>query len=245
MLVHKPISQQLDDSLHRRTQGFSGAVAPIEFYVPETGLDSLEPVEGPTQQVRNEPQGGALERLCLLNPKNEAVRKKVHRTIGELTAVLSKVAELEAACDAERNAAFKLAHRDVRAQGRELLGQIAKLQARGASLLREFNEAVVTRSHATEQVRFAEYSRQRMSKWADDSEIAKSDAAIVEARKQLHEATSEWSQLMTAYNANSLEESELRKNLAKLETDEARLRGAMSGKPYFDPELRLSTAPLR
>jgi hypothetical protein len=238
MTLLKPVVQQLEDHFHPEPQPsyFEGAVETIDASEFPTPLPPAQPSRNAQKEL--------LARLGALNPQDAATKKRVQKAIVAAMSLLDEVREIETALDAERMSTLRTAHKDVRAEGRKLLKQIEGLERQAAMVRFEFNEANKAKSIAGLYLRQARDSRKKLSRWASDEELAEADSAIVEATEVLHKATLDVGAQLTSNNGLEFQIAELRNQLAKLSIDELRLRGELSGKPYQDPELGLTTAPI-
>jgi hypothetical protein len=142
-------------------------------------------------------------------------------------------------CDQEDRAELKQRHQEIKQQGREQLAVCERLNQEFALATATFNEANTAKAKAIDEVQGAVYRKEHLHRFASDSAIFRAGEAVARAKQQAAEAVQKLAE--TIAERNRTEESLLaaKAELNRLATEETRLRGALQGQAFTDPELGL------
>jgi chromosome segregation ATPase len=236
--------------MHRRLRQLGGPVFGGMVSHPNRGLD--EPIATATEPEEHEELISDLSIVARLRRMQShpalsgEEARQLHGHLNVYEAWESEAAEWERGFIAKDEARLKSRHKELRAQGRELLERLQKAEGlyKGAQAILA---TVLSRQDAEvsklREMKALEAKGKHLRPWPNDQEIAGWQGLLKAQEKKIIAANE---QSVVATHGAQVAEAEL--TMAQLEYnelifEEVRVRHLLDGKPYFDPELGLADRP--
>jgi chromosome segregation ATPase len=230
----------------RQRAGFGAAHTPMQ---PMPAITSTETVPirdapgGVVKSLENETMLSiVLARLASLEPSAPELRARLDALKAELAPLLLAADDLEGGIlDAQRES-LEQQHAEIRKAGRkqqELVSRLAlELQQAEPSLMNvgARQEAVQKQLHALSDL---EAEGRHLGRWATDQEIAKWDERVARAKAKIDPINRECASALQVRNTALAVLDAGQKELARLGSEEQRLRHALEGTGYVDSEYGL------
>jgi hypothetical protein len=247
MQPERPLIQRLDDMRRGAAPGGFGAVSMPGMPLPESprrnsSMPSIESAIGGVRNAGEDLDVGILARLISLQPERPELRERLQLLIGQLAPLILDAEELAKEIEQERVQSLEARHREIRKQGR-------KQQAICEQLSQELKNAELTLMNIAghqentlnelRALKLLEEKGQNVGRWASDSELEAWDARVSAAKQRVIEANEAAAIAVRERNEAAEKLRPAEEELARLGTEEIRLRAEISGEAFVDPEFGL------
>jgi len=231
----------------RMRGGNFGSVSMPGFPLPEVpipvtariGLETVQPsqpVEPPAQNTCD----AVMPLLANTNPTSPKLKELRATILAQAAEFIPRWDAFLGACIEERQSALTKQHVDIRAAGRKQQALCAHLNGGFMTANTTWNRAIEAKARAMNALEAARYQRKHLSRMASNAEIATADGKVERAKQAARVAIQEEA---TAINERNMAEDKLltaRAELAAIAQQEYRIKAALDGQPYHDPELGLA-----
>jgi hypothetical protein len=246
--LQKPLIQRLDDMRRGDASGGFGAVFPPGMPLSEaprrsSSMPTLEHALGGVRNAGEDLDVGILARLISLQPERQELRERLQLLIGELAPLLTEAEELVQQIETENRESLEQKHREIRKQGR-------KQQAVCEQLSQELKNAELTLMNIAghqenilnelRALKLLEEKGHNVGRWASDAELSAWDERVNKAKARVVEANEAAAIAVRERNEAAERRRPAEEELARLGTEEIRLRAEISGESFVDPEFGLS-----
>lgn len=237
--MFKPLSELL--SQH---EIFRGMASPPGMPLPpptELRVSSLPEVpQAPTMQ-----EPSLLVRLHNLKPESPELQKRLRALLPKFGRLWAEAEELEQEIIAEHRHSLETQHAEIRKQGRKLAELVERRLLAAADAELALQNAAAHQQACLGDIRaLADLERENrhVPRWATDQELAAWRERRKRAEGRIDPANARCAELLQERNQAADALNQARKELAELHVEDIRLRKALSGESFVDPELGL-TAP--
>lgn len=232
-----------------RSSGFSGSVValepteiqPVVERAPLATSIRAVPIPEPAPLLAT-----VLGRLTVLQPKSAELKERLAKVVGQLSPLLNEADALETACVEEWRSDLEAQWQAVRVSGRKQQAECVRLdaEARQAELTLQ-NVAGRQESALGElrELKAVEERGQAVPRWATDKELEEWEQKVNKAKGRVNEANADAVEALQARNLVAESAEKARAELARLGTEEIRLRNTLTGQPFIDSEFGLSSTP--
>jgi len=220
--------------------------------MPGYPLPEIEAPDNPRIEIQQEQPTQATEALSIqavilgkllaANPDSDVLKQEKQFWLDRAGDYAALDAFIDA-CEEERHTSLIKQHKQIRRLGREQTTLVQRLEAEFAQANQRWNDLSMVKSKSLDGVEQAKYQYSHLGRFARDTEIQAAEDRVENAKNLTRIAIKE--EVSALADRNQAEENflEARGELARIVADEIRIRAALRGEPYRDPELGLEVRP--
>lgn len=240
--MFKPLTQVLHEQMTTVVPPGLGQV-----FHPNMPMPEPEPAADPSAERKKAApltiRQIVLGKFSTLQPITPKMQRELQKRLSQALTICSEWDEWLAKCAKEITDELERQHRDCREQGRAQLKVVRDLQQRVQVSHNQIDANVAEHTAKLREIEQAQEALNGVSRWTSDEDCEALAQKVEAAKAKLREFLPDEQAAFEVNRrlANELEQAEAR--MKEISDEEIRLRHAITGARFLDPELALSSEP--
>jgi hypothetical protein len=236
--------------MHRRLAqmgngSFGAAVFDVGMGLPdEHHRDEIQVRQVPTAPQQEEVSTGGIliGRLMSVFPASPELKAEQQRLIAIAHELGASLDVFVGECRRIERRTLKERHAEIRKQGKAQTARLEQAEVEFNVANTHWNNRNAEKAKAIDAVQQAQYHADHLGRWASDAEIDDAAAELVRAHGKADDAVEKEAAALRERNEANDRIVAATKVLNTIASEEIRIRAALRGEVYVDPEIGLSSA---